>query len=389
MRPIIFFFFLLIGCTVWGQDYDDMMMVRQINCSDISNNSTSYYLRYIQDNKLDSAQNILRYWEKRCGLKEPAFRAKILLALKKGSYSDTLLPSNILEYIYIYQNRMAVIETQNYAFFDSYVTYFGYIPPGEAFDKYTLKTAYQLKTKYEPESIEYLFCEFYGGESDSIFTKLQSENYVNSSLSKEYNKELSKWVNKGEFHMALVMGVWIPTGELKPIGVHPEVGFQMGAKHRKMNYDFTLSIRFLNSPNQYYARKPKESDSLMLTDHFLGGYIGLDVGRDIFSRKGHEIQISGGIAMDGFDAFKADKDKDLEGASTWSYNFNIGMAYRFYIKNSFYIGIRTKYNIVDYTLNNVVDFTGNPVTVQFSIGGLSSIHRETELKALGYNGFRK
>lgn len=187
-----------------------------------------------------------------------------------------------------------------------------------------------------------------------------------------------------EFHMSWVTGIWIPTGKLKKLGSHPELGFQMGAKHKKMNYDLIMAFKFINSPNVYYARRTKSGDSIELTNHFFGGHIGFDLGRDIYVHNGHEIQLTGGIAFDGFDALKENKDKNLKAESIWTYNFSFGLGYRYYISNSFYLGLRAKYNIVDYSLNNVVDFTGNPITVQFIIGSVNNVFRNNNLKALKY-----
>jgi hypothetical protein len=157
----------------------------------------------------------------------------------------------------------------------------------------------------------------------------------------------------------------------------------MGAKKKKMNYDLTMVFKFGNSTNSYYARRT-ESSNLELTNHFFGGYIGFDIGRDIIVHKRHELQLTGGFALDGFDALEEDKDNDLKSASTWSYNFNFGLGYRYYINNGFYLGLRSKYNVVDYSLNKVIDFTGNPITIQFTIGVLDNAVRNNNLKALKY-----
>lgn len=122
----------------------------------------------------------------------------------------------------------------------------------------------------------------------------------------------------------------------------------------------------------------------MYTNHFFGGYLGLDGGYDIWRTKHQELQLLVGIGGDGFDAIKEDKSKQLKPESTWSYNFNGGIGYRYYIKNSFYIGVKAKYNIVNYALNGVVGFTGNPITAGLVIGGLSNRTKRTALESLHY-----
>ena len=379
---------LAIICTLTSltlaQNFDNLMSKKQIDCRDISYNSSIYFIKYMQENKLDSAKALLQYWENKCGAREPIYRAKILLALIQNEYNDTLLQKGILNNIFNYQSRMDMIKHSNYYPYDMYTTYFGFIPPGQEFDKYTQHIAKSLMQRYKPDQTEYLLTEFYGENCDTLLYKLQTNSYHQSALTEEYGNTLKHYLDLPEYHMSWITGMWIPTGKLNKLGIHPELGFQMGVKYKKMNYDIIMAIKFLNSPNAYYARRTNSDNSLELTNHFLGGHIGIDVGRDLYTNNGHEFQLVGGIAYDGFDALEEDKDRNLNGESISTYNFNIGLGYRYYITNTFYLGLRAKYNVVDYSLNNVIDFTGNPVTIQFIIGGLENALKHDNLKALGY-----
>lgn len=374
----------LLSTTSFGQDFDNLMTKKQVDCSDISYNSGFYFIKFVQENKLDSAKHLLEYWETKCGMREPLYRAKILLALKQNEFNDSLFSDGSLNYIYNYQNRMDMIKYANYYSYDNYKPYYGFIPPGQEFDTFTQDLAKTLMGKYNPESIEYLITEFYGVNSDTILSKIQTKDYGQSILIEEYEKNVERYVNLVEFHLAWITGAWIPTGDLRKLGTHPELGFQMGAKHKKMNYDLTIAFKFLKASNNYYAKRTESGSIPELTNHFFGGYAGFDIGRDVYSKNGHELQITGGIAFDGFDALKEDPDRDLKSASTWTYNFNFGLGYRYYITNSLYLGLRAKYNVVDYSLTDVVDFTGHPITVQFTIGGVDNVFRNNNLRALKY-----
>lgn len=247
----------LSGFT-FGQDFDHLMTKRQIDCADISYNSGEHFVRFMQENKLDSAKYLLQYWETKCGMREPIFRAKILLALRENKFSDTLLIDGTLDYIFNYKNRKEMINYGNFYPYDAYKSYYGFTPPGQEFDKYSQVLAMSLMENYAPESIEYLLAEFYGVTTDTIFPKLQSKAYKETTLSREYERAVNRYINMGQFHISLITGVWIPTGELKKLGVHPDLGFQIGIKHRKMNYDLIMTFKFLNSPNDYYARRTNQ-----------------------------------------------------------------------------------------------------------------------------------
>lgn len=380
-RIVFFSITMLFLAPVFSQDFDKLMMNKQIDCSDVATNCGLYFIKYLQEEKLDSATQLIDYWETKCGDREPVFRAKVLLALTTGTYTDSLLTTGILNHIYNYKNRVDMIRNSTYYSYDTYTSYYGFIPPGQEFDQVTQELARSLVDVYAPESNEALLAEFYSGEVDTIFCKLQSGTQTNTTLSTEYNEQLDKYLRMAEMHASWVTGVWIPTGELTTLGVHPDLGFQLGAKKGKMNYDLTMTFKFINAANDYTAYRNGVPE---MTNDFFGGYIGFDVGRDIVSHNGHELQITGGIAFDGFDALSGDDELDLDSESTASYNFNLGLGYRYYIRNSMYLGLRAKYNIVDYTMNDVVDLTGNAITIQFLVGGIDNVFRNDNLRALGY-----
>lgn len=394
--------FLVAVCitiSAFGQNFDSLLVAKkQPSCLDISYGSYLYFVEYMKENKIDTAKSLVDYWESKCGLKkEPVYRAKLLLALKTGTFNDSLLSKMSLSHIFSYQNRMKIIESSDiypydfdtpplYHKYNSYGFYRELDSSEQNFDNYTRELASELKSNYPEESMEYLLTEFYSDNWDDILLKIQQPAYQESSLAKQYKEEIERIRNMTETHLAWITGIWIPTGALTKIGIHPELGFQIGWKRKKMNYDFTMAFKFLKSPNDYYARRDKSSDSWELTNRFFGGYIGFDVGRDVYAKNGHELQLTGGIAFDGFDALNEDKDNNLKSASAFSYNFNFGLAYRWYMTDNSYIGLRAKYNIVDYSLSKVIDFTGNPITVQFTIGhvGILDMYGSDYLKRLKY-----
>lgn len=386
----LFTLMFFLSSLLFGQDFDNLLIQQKsVTCPDISHNSGLYFVKYMKENKLDSANYLLQYWESKCGMREPIYRAKILLALKQNQYHDSLLNIGTLNNILNYQKRMDMIKYSNTYYYDYSEPYYGYIPPGQEFDKYTQELSKSLMRKYEPNQIEYLLTEFYGENYDTIFSKIQTSTYGENRLATEYESIVDQYVNMAEFHLSWITGVWIPTGKLKKLGLHPEIGFQIGAKHKKMNYDFTFAFKFVNSSNCYDARIKQFGDSIISTNYFSGGHVGIDIGRDIFSKNGNELQITAGIAYDGITVLKTDDDKDIESESANSYNFSMGLGYRYYLTNSFYIGLRAKYNIVDYSMNKIIDFTGNPITVQFIIGGVGNTYRNDNLKALKYNKMRR
>jgi hypothetical protein len=385
MKCLIVFAFLLISFPDYGQDFDRLMVKKSIDCSDVSINSSQLFIKYVTENKNDSAKALIQYWQGKCGLREPIYRSRILLALKERNFNDSLVTEKVLWYFFNYLNRKDLIKNKNYYSYDDNRSYYGFIPPGEDFDNFTLKMASDLKSTYQPGSYESLFCDFYSGSGDTIFSKLQTDKYVSTVLGEQYNKTVEENLETSELHASLIAGTWIPTGGIKKLGVHPELGFQIGSKKNKMSYDLTMVLRFLNTPEYYYARREGLHSTPELTNYFFGGYVGFDCGRDLYSRNGNEISFLAGAGYDGFDTFRSKTDsEDEKTGSVGSFNLNFGVGYRYYYSNTSYFGFRLKYNMVNYANSDVIDFNGNPVTVQFVFGGLLNIVKKQNLKMLKY-----
>lgn len=389
MKRIVLIVILLCR-SVWSdaQDsFDRLMTLREIDCADVALNAPHLIKGLLEQNKMDSSYRFLAYWKSKCGDNEPIFRINILLALVERNFNDTLLNSNSVEHLHNYKMRRELIRSANYTAFDYYKTYFNFIQPGGEFDQLTQQIADDVKNTYPENSVERLLASCYADEDQSFFSSLQSDVYKGTVLQNRYNTEVDKYLNYLELHVGFLAGIWIPTGDITQLGNHPDMGFQCGYKKKRWNYDLTVTLKWGDTPKPYWANRPLTTGTRELTSEFFGGYIGFDVGWDLLRDKQHEFQLLAGVGYDGFDVFKqADPNDPVESVS--SYNFNFGIAYRYYFENDIYVGLRGKYNIVDYTLTDVIDFTGNPVTVHLAIGGLTNIFRRNALKELDYNGRR-
>lgn len=385
MRIVILVVAIFCTLIVQAQEPFDKLMVRQnIDCEDVALNAPDLFKKYLEQNKLDSAHLFLSYWTRKCGDIEPLFRANIILALLERNYSDTLLTPTTIDHIYGYKTRMNFIRGLNYGVYDRYKAYFGFVQPGGEFDQFTQQLAQELKSTYPEESVERLLAGFYADEDESFFKKIQKEQYRGTVIQNRYNTTVNEYLNTKDVHLALLAGIWIPTNDAKVLGNHPDVGFQMGYKRKKWNYDLTITLKWGDTPEPYWATRKYSTGARELTREFFGGYIGFDVGRDIYRYKKHELQLLGGLGYDGFDVFKS-TDPNSQVESAGSYNINFGAAYRYYVKPGFYMGFRAKYNVVDYTLSDVIDFTGNTVTIHFTLGGLANLFKKNALSRLEYD----
>jgi len=206
-------------------------------------------------------------------------------------------------------------------------------------------------------------------QSGTTFQELKS---TNDSIEKSY------------IHWDVSMGTFIPTNKAKLIGVKPTIGASFGLIYKRMTYDFTLDIRFGSTKNEYQLATTD------MTDHYLGGYAGIDLLRDIWSNKKNQMLIGAGVGVDVFEIvpgeyayrdqsfweillFGYDTDNTItikESKNIYTANFNFGLMYRFYYNKKNYLGIRYRYNIVNYNSRKVLtELTGNFHAITLSFGG--------------------
>lgn len=357
---------------------------RAFECPDTAKYASIAFVNYIQNQQFDSAQFVLKKWTQKCGMNEPLLRAHFIFAIATNMPIESLINEQSMRLIDDYQHRGEMIKYRSYNQNYSNEWSYGYIPIGMAFDTFSVNYFNEIRWREKDNSLKFLLSNVYSNQGISLYTMLQQNEYKETLLAKEYYKLVYKYMQKPDFNIALLAGAWVPSGGIARLGVHPDIGVQLGSKFRKVNLDFTVMFKFLPSKNSYYARRVSSNNATVVTNKFFGGYIGVDFGYDVWKRKKMELQALFGTGFDGFDALDQDTTKGLGSERTMTYNINWGVGYRYYISNSTYVGMRAKYNVVDYALNEVVSFNGHPITITFCVGGLSNKNKRHGLEYLKY-----
>ena len=192
--------------------------------------------------------------------------------------------------------------------------------------------------------------------------KISSSNKIGSSEVEIENNDITWHINH-----SIIGGVWIPTGELSKLGIHPNAGYQGEGAYSRFSIGLEFSAKFLPTKETYFARRVHSNNQIIATNDFLGIYFGINGGFDLYDSKLQKIRIIGGIALDGFDALAA--KGNLKSESIWTSNVNIGIGYRRQLIRKKYIGIQVKYNYVDYSKSKIIDMSGQPITVLLEYGG--------------------
>jgi len=370
LPSIAFIRFLLICITIFSfcpkkvrsQNFDYLMVKRAIRCEDIALNAYSIVESYYNQNKLDSLDSFVKYWDMRCS-GEAINKVKLLLLLTNDSikdpdmitwiYRDLMYRSRYPGYT-VNQAQWRAIQPLEYLQFVSF-----------------LQDAFQKRAKVLPKnSQEYLIADAYGNRTN-FADSVQLPKYKDTEFQELYFKggfRRRQEQNPTVLQGGIVTGIWIPTGKLSKLGIHPELGYYLGIANRNFMLDFTIAFKFLNSPNEYNARRNRTDSLLEKTRHFFGGYIGLDYSYTLINKSKNQLLLNAGIAVDGFDILEEDKDKSLKTASIWAINKNFGLTYRRILNRSTYLMVSAKYNWVNYANSGLIDLTGNPISIQVRLG---------------------
>jgi hypothetical protein len=230
---------------------------------------------------------------------------------------------------------------------------------------------------------EIFFLRLYSNDFENPFKMISSEAFKGTLIQELYYNEIKIYKEQIIFHGDYILGAWIPFDNLKMVGSHPFLGVRGGIKYKKYIIDATMGFKFGKSPNVYQVY---ENDSLWNTNHFFGGYLGLDLGYELFRIKKSSFDLIGGIAFDGFDVLDNNQQQSNSDISKSinALNLNIGLGYKFYLNEWSYLGLDVKYNFVNYKNPRGTDLGGNALTINLIYGFCANKYNINKIEQLGY-----
>lgn len=353
-----------------------------MSCQDISYNAQYLIPEFYEVHAQDTLKAIIDYWEKHCGISEETTRCKILFAIDNRDFNEDIYDSNILNYLIFYKKMSSVpdaVSGKMYAHFNwRYTT-----NQPDILNKFTVGLAKELLERRDLKPIEIFFLRMYSNEFENTFALLQTEAFNGTLIQQLYDDEIKELDKKLIGHGAFLAGVWIPQDNLEIVGTHPFLGGRAGIQYQKLMADVTVGFKFGKSPNVYQVSK---NDSVWNTDYFFGGYIGLDLGIEMYKIRNNGFYLIGGIAFDGFDALRVDdpnSETDIS-KSINSLNLNIGLGYKYLINQTNYIGLDFKFNRLDYKNTGGTNLTGNAFSINLIYGFFGNEYNVNRLKNLDY-----
>ena len=370
--------FLTISLQLYGQveNVENLMTRRFLSCVDVLHNVSWLIPEFHERGSRDTLQAIIAYWESRCNFSEESMRINIktLLSIDDNTFNENILSDRQIT------GMSQVAQHGNERIFR---TGWGFYPfDNESYERLrnfvaTLSTTL-LETK-ELSAVERFFLHIFANDFEQASQMLYSDELDGTRIKGLYLQEKKAREEAVHFHNNWMLGVWIPQDNLGLLGVHPFIGYRFGVKYKKLTADISLGLKFGKSPNTYQVYK----DGIIWdTNHFFGGYIGLDTGYELFRFKNNSIDLIGGIAYSGFNTLN-EKNNDCCACcsnnnkishSINSLNLNIGLGYKFHFKrqrfNQRYLGIDIKYNFVNFKNPHGTNLDGNVFTVNLILGNV-------------------
>ena len=366
---LLIFLFNYLLCP--AQSVQELMTTRQPQCRDVLINSSDVLSKFYNEKSFDSINVAVQIIEQFCGERSPnAMYIKTLLSIQESSFSvrDSSFNQSLDTLLNTYTFTLKTLKNNGYPI--NKYEYHYYSLPEKNFYQFIKIWANNLLAERKLTNSEYFICNLLAGNltHPTATLKAQKLKYpeLYALLKKNYATERSQF---GPV-ISIISGAWLPSGNLKILGAHPSLGFQIGGRGKSNEIDLTLQFRFVNTPHKYFVFR---SDSLYALNHFFGGYIGADYSHYFYHSTNFEAGLMAGMGYDGFDIYDPPKKDDnksyLKPYSIGSLNLNAGLRANYFFNPRLFIGVAAKYNGISYSNRKGSSLSGHPVSIDLIIGG--------------------
>ncbi len=369
--------FLFNAPSAFSQDNGKDSNPKVNRCRETTAEAHRLVPKYHSEGKSDSLNCTLKRWQEQCGGTEEVLRCHILWAIETNHFSEDLYKKSVIDHLLEYKNPRG-----------------GYYANGsnqftnkrDTLTQYTMAWASQLLEREDLTPLEVFFAKTYSDPNAETFPMLVEEEYDSTEIQEHYQKAIRPYQKPVIANVDFLVGTWIPTEDLSVVGNQFLVGVRAGFRHKMVTVSPNVSFMFGGAPNTYQVH---QNDSLWNTTRFFGGYIGLDLGVEVYSLGRHRFEVVGGAGYMGFEALN-ESLPTVEGDVTKSINsasYNVGIGYRFFMQLWSYVGCDFKYNIATFDNPLGTSLNGNVYTLSFYIGlsgNSGNIQRLQELEMDDY-----
>ncbi len=186
-------------------DVEDLITRHSINCEDIALSATALIPGYHRDQKTDTLQALLHYWESSCGITEPMMRFTILWQIETNSFSEDWLPDRLPGKLLDYREAAESEEpVHDYFHFDEWE----YHAMDEGFADFTSQLAKSLRKYDDLTPIESFFITYYSNDFDKALSMLEDDVLEDTRLDSLYREHTEEVRPRGYTHAGFYFGFW-------------------------------------------------------------------------------------------------------------------------------------------------------------------------------------
>lgn len=219
-----------------------------------------------------------------------------------------------------------------------------------------------------------LYAYAYAQTSTMAVSSTQPAAYYNNSAETGNQgaiQVITKPHKKAKFTVALNGGAWVPQGNAKVLGVHPQFGMLIGKRSRHNEFHLAFNARVMRTPGEYTVLR---GGNLYKRHTFNGGYIGLGYTHYFITNNHFEAGFSAGAGYDAISIMNEENktpDNDfLKPFDIASININTGLRANIRYGAHHFLGFEFKYNYLNYRNHGGTAFDGNAFTGTILFGGV-------------------
>ena len=344
-----------------AQTVEELLSQKKPTCREVLINAASVIPELYLQHSFDSLEKAVNFIDASCPEMQETFYLKTLLNIERPS---VLMPksidSNFIDKLNSYAVMLPILKRQASQVYNA--------------DEYKLilfiqQWATDLLKKKRLSPDEIFLCDVLAGNIKSPERELRTNKEKYPQLYALLKQGYINDRNSPSFTSAFIMGAWVPTKDLKVLGMHPSLGVSFGGRSKNDELDLTLQFKFINSKNSYDILRQNTVYSM---NHFFGGYIGLDYAKYFVHKTGYELGWLGGAGFDGFDiANSSDYNTNndyLKPLSINSFNINTGLRFNYFFNARTFIALQSRYNFINYGNKGGTSLRGDAVTIDLLIG---------------------
>ena len=385
MRSLCFMLCLMLASGVCAQSEPDITALDSLlsqkhvyKCYDFAYNAQILIPAYFEQGQVDSIRVIIDFIRDRCGSHE-FDRLSNLLDMYEGSFSQNLCDSAFIADLFgdnsfywlndMFRRRSWGLE--------------GWSTETEAYAEFERSVIEALLADRPESSVERIYCLYCAGQYSLIQRELGQGMYEGTCLQDEYDshiRELLARQYKSRYHLFFTGGVWSGLGANSFLGRKIELGGGAGLRRNRFGLDISLHFRVLNSPKDYQIVREGE---LKTTNHFFGGFVGLESAFEVLRLSDHQVELVGIGGWDGFDVVSSGdtEEKPTVGGIAYGYGLNYRLIYN---RNpTYYLGLQARYTITNYNNSGGTDLSGNTISIRLVWGKMSN-GVDWDLERLGH-----